>query len=256
MLTKREEKLLRGLAQRKVRQGTGRFLVEGVRATEDLLRSPLTASLIVHASAQADTERGRALLHLARGRGVRVVEVADADLARYADTQTPQGVLAVAELPRPGLDDLLAGAAAGVLAVLDAVQDPGNFGAIVRSAEALGAGGVVTLPGTVDPWNPKSVRSAMGSSFRVPVVASHWDDLGPWLRRNDFTILAAAADAAPLGEPVPRRAALVLGNEGAGISADTRAHADRSVGIPLRGRAESLNVVAAAAILLNELLRP
>jgi TrmH family RNA methyltransferase len=142
-----------------------------------------------------------------------------------------------------------------VVLVLDAVQDPGNLGTLARTAEALGAVGLVALPGTVDPWNPKSVRAAMGSTFRLPVVECGWDALAPWLAGRDVRTLAAVVGGEPLDEPRPRRAALVLGNEGAGVGDETRARAHRGVGIPLRGRAESLNVAAAGAILLHELLR-
>ena len=139
--------------------------------------------------------------------------------------------------------------------MLDAVQDPGNFGTLARTAEALGAAGLVALPGTVDPWNPKSVRAAMGSTFRLPVVEAGWDALAPWLAERGVATLAAVVGGEPLGNERPRRAALVLGNEGAGVGDETRARAHRAVGIPLRGRAESLNVAAAGAILLYELLR-
>ena len=180
-------------------------------------------------------------------------DASDAELRGFADTETPQGVLAVAEIPRRALGDLAA-ADGDVVLLLDAVQDPGNFGTLVRTAEALGAAAVVSLPGTVDAWNPKAVRAAMGSSFRVPLVDAGWDEAEPWLRAAGFRLLAAAGEGAPLGER-PARAALVLGNEGAGVGDETRRRADALVGIPLRGRAESLNVAAAGAILLHELLR-
>jgi TrmH family RNA methyltransferase len=163
-------------------------------------------------------------------------------------------VLAVAEIPRAGLDSISLAQEPAVVLVLDAVQDPGNFGTLVRTAEALGAAGVVVLPGTVDPWNPKSVRAAMGSSFRLPVVEADWDALEPWLRGHGAVTVASAVGAPP-PDSLPRRAALVLGNEGAGVSADTLRRAGLTLGIPLRGRAESLNVAAAGAILLHELLR-
>jgi TrmH family RNA methyltransferase len=94
----------------------------------------------------------------------------------------------------------------------------------------------------------------MGSSFRLPVVEADWDALEPWLREHGVVTVASAVGAPPPGS-LPRRAALVLGNEGAGVSADTLRRADLTLGIPLRGRAESLNVAAAGAILLHELLR-
>lgn len=254
MLTRREERLLRSLHQRKHREAERAFLVEGVRAVEDLLASPLPVRLCVCASSLEDTPRGAALREEAARRGVPVRQVPDAALRELAATETPQGVLAVAALPEGKMDDLRPSGSHAVLLVLDAVQDPGNFGTLVRTAEALGAGGVLALPGTVDPWNPKAVRAAMGSSFRLPVVSAGWEEAAPWLEREGFRVVASVVGAEPLREP-PERAALVVGNEGAGVSSDTLSRAHLRVGIPLRGRAESLNVASAAAILLHELLR-
>jgi len=255
VLTRREEKLVRSLAQRKNREAEGRFLVEGMRVVEDLLASELEVHLLLHTSSLEDTERGRTLLEAADARGVPLRRVEDKDLSALADTQTPQGVLAVARSPSADLADLEAGAERAVVLALDAVQDPGNFGTLARTAEALGAVGLLVLPGTVDPWNAKAVRSAMGASFRMPVVSAGWETASPWLEEHGFQILAADAGGEPIDGGLPARSVLVVGNEGAGLSVDTLGRADRTVGIPLRGRAESLNVAAAAAILLHELLR-
>jgi TrmH family RNA methyltransferase len=255
VLSRREERLLRSLRQRKTREAEGLFLVEGVRAVEDLAASALPVRFALAASTLGDAPRGRALLDVLAAKGVAVHQTTERELAALADTETPQGILAVAPIPRAGLDGLRVEAEPAVIVVLDAVQDPGNFGTLARTAEALGAVGLVALPGTVDPWNPKSVRAAMGSTFRLSVVPADWEALSPWLSSHGFATLAAAAGGEPLPEPRPTRAALVLGNEGAGISEDTRTRADRVVGIPIRGRAESLNVAAAGAILLYELLR-
>jgi len=254
MLTRREERLLRTLRQRRARQEEGLFLAEGVRTVEDLVASPLPVRFAVASSTLGDTPRGRGLVSAIEARGIAVHQVDERGFRGWADTETPQGVLAVAEIPRAGLAAIPLDADPAVLLVLDAVQDPGNFGTLVRTAEALGAAGVVALPGTVDPWNPKSVRAAMGSSFRLPVVEADWDALEPWLREHGVVTVASAVGAPP-PESLPRRAALVLGNEGAGVSADTLRRADVTLGIPLRGRAESLNVAAAGAILLHKLLR-
>jgi TrmH family RNA methyltransferase len=254
MLTRREERLLRTLRQRRAREEEGLFLAEGVRTVEDLVASPLRVRFAVASSTLGDTPRGRGLVSAIEARGITVHEVDERGFRDWSETETPQGVLAVAEIPRAGLAAIPLDADPAVLLVLDAVQDPGNFGTLVRTAEALGAAGVVALPGTVDPWNPKSVRAAMGSSFRLPVVEADWDVLEPWLREHGVVTVASAVGAPP-PESLPRRAALVLGNEGAGVSADTLRRADVTMGIPLRGRAESLNVAAAGAILLHELLR-
>jgi len=246
---------VRSLRQRKSRDAEGLFLAEGVRAVEDLLASALPLRLAVAASSLGDTPRGRALLQAVAAQGVPLRETDERALAALADTETPQGILAVAQIPSAGLDALRVDADPAILLVLDAVQDPGNLGTLARTAEALGAAGLVLLPGTVDPWNPKSVRAAMGSTFRLPVAQAGWDALAPWLAERGIEILAAVVGGEPLDEAPPRRAALVLGNEGAGVGDQTRARALRAVGIPLRGRAESLNVAAAGAILLYELLR-
>lgn len=254
VLTSREEKELRALRQRRARERSGRFLAEGVRVVEDLVDSPLAIHWTAIASSLDDSDRGRALIDAIHRAGVPCRTLSDPEFARLAVTEQPQGVLAVAEAPRWELDAIDRGADPRVVLVLDAVQDPGNFGTLVRSAEALGAIGVIALPGTVDPWNPKAIRSAVGSTFRLPIVAAAWDDAARWLRESGYRLLGAAGE----GGPVPAglaRVALIVGNEGAGLSRSVRSEVDALVGIPLRGRAESLNVGAAAAILLHELMR-
>ncbi|HEY0025716.1 MAG TPA: RNA methyltransferase [Longimicrobium sp.] len=255
MLSRREERLLRSLRLRKHREAEGLFVAEGVRAVEDLLlHSPLEVRFAAASSSLGDTPRGQSLAEAIHKRGIDLREVGDAALRELAGTGTPQGILAVAEIPPGGLGRIRVSGRTVVL-VLDAVQDPGNFGTLARTAEALGAAGVVALTGTVDPWNPKCVRAAMGSTFRLPVAEAGWEEAGAWLAEHGFRTLASAAGGDPVPRPAPARAALVVGNEGAGISGETRARADLVVGIPLRGRAESLNVAAAGAILLYELLR-
>lgn len=253
MLSTREDREIRALRHRKGRESAGRFLAEGVRVVEDLLASDLTPRLLVFSSALEDTDRGRSLVHCAEEAGVPVRRVTPDALKRLAATETPQGVLAVADVPERTLGGIR-GDGREVVLVLDAVQDPGNFGTLIRSAEALGAAGAIALPGTVDPWNPKAVRSAAGSVFRLPVVTESWDEARDWLQRERYRVLVAAAGGAPLSEP-GGRVALVVGNEGAGVSPDVLEGADGTVGIHIRGRAESLNVAAAAAILMYELTR-
>jgi RNA methyltransferase, TrmH family len=253
-LSKREEKLVRALRRRKDREASGRFLAEGIRSVEDLLTSELSVQLAVTASPVEDTPRGRELVRAIRERGIPHRRMEPAELSELAGTEAPQGVLAVGVVPAWSLDEVLATPGRRVVLVLDAVQDPGNLGTLARTAEALGAAGVLVLPGSVDPWNAKAVRAAMGATFRIPVIPVGRDEALDALRRHGYRVLASAVDGAPLGR-CPERAALVVGNEGAGVSVPTRREADAVVGIPLRGRAESLNVAAAAAILLHELLR-
>ena len=253
-VSEREEKQLRGLLRRKKRQEEGRFLVEGVRVVEDLLASSLRIDWILAASSLGDNERGGRLMEAIIDRALPLRTVADDAFQKLAATEHAQGVLAVAGIPEPDWAAVANASPDAVVLVLDAVQDPGNLGTLVRTAEALGATSVVSLPGTVDPWNPKSVRGAAGSLFRVPILPAEWAAARERLAAAGFRILAAEVGGDP-PSATRGRVALVMGNEGAGVSPEVRAEVDGTAGIPLRGRAESLNVAAAAAILLYELTR-
>ena len=191
------------------------------------------------------------LVERVRERGAKVEEVPARDLADLADTVTPQGVLSMARIPSADWTV----ASRGRILVLDAVQDPGNLGTLVRTAEALGLEAVVALRGTVDPWNPKAVRAAAGSAFRVPILAAEWEEANDRFRREDVVVWAADGAGAPFrrGDVAPRRLALVLGNEARGVSAPVLRAASRSVSVPMAGRVESLNVAVAGAILLDRL---
>lgn len=253
-LSARQAKLIRGLGRRRNRQASGLFLAEGVRVVEDLVHSGLRVRAVVVASSAEDDPRVAAVLARAAQHGAEIARALPHEVDALAGTDTPQGVLAVAKIPAASLDTLRLPPGGAHLLVLDAVQDPGNFGTLVRTAEALGAAAVVALPGTVDAWNAKSVRAAAGSSFRVPIVAAAWDELGPWLRERAVPVVVADAGGTPLPPGPWAASALVVGNEGGGPSAASLAAADHVAAIPLRGRAESLNVAAAAAILLHQLV--
>ncbi len=161
--------------------------------------------------------------------------------------------MAIAAVPAATLDTLELGA--GVrLVVLDGVQDPGNAGTIIRTAAALGATAVIGMPGTVDLWNAKVVRSSMGASFHLPLVAATWEDLASISRTRGVALWGADAAGTPIDSVTPpERLALVVGNEGAGLSADARERIDTVVALPIA--IESLNVAVAAGILLYQ-LRP
>jgi RNA methyltransferase, TrmH family len=253
-LTRAEERLVRALHARRRRAAHALFLAEGLRVAEDALDAGIVLRLAVVAPSLEDTPRGQSLrTRLERTTTVR--HVAEGVLARLAPTETPQGVLLVAETPATALGDLAPAGRALVL-VLDGVQDPGNFGTLVRAADAFAAAAVIALPGTVDPWNAKAVRAAAGSSFHVPIVQATHAEAGAWLKEAGFTILAADAAGTPVAGVARRaRTALIVGNEGVGLTRAAAALADERVAVPIAGRAESLNVGVAGGILLYELTR-
>jgi TrmH family RNA methyltransferase len=249
--------LIRDLHRARGRERRGLALAEGVRLVEEALASAIPLRGVVVSPGLEATTRGAALKADLAARGVRVEPVSESELQALADTEHPQGVVAVVEPRRWSLADLRPGAGTVVL-VLDAVQDPGNVGTMLRTAHALGAAGVVALKGTVDLTNPKVLRGSMGTSFRMPAVAASPEEFLAWAGEWGLEIWVAAAD----GEPPGRRAAaggrplaLVLGNEGAGTGAALQQAAHRRIGIPLAPGVESLNVAVAAGILLYELTR-
>lgn len=237
---------MRALRQRSQRAETGLFLAEGIRVVEELAGSGVVLRHAVVSPSIEDSQRGRALAAELAAR-VPVFHATEAELHGIADTDAPQGVIAAALIPEAALPDT----PPQRMLVLDGIQDPGNFGTLLRSAVAFGAGLVATLPGTVDPWNAKAVRAAAGSSFHVPVVGVEPEQLSEWCRSRGVAVWGAAMDGDPIrGAAMPDHVALVMGNEGAGIRAGTRAILDRTVALRMSGPAESLNVGVAGGILL------
>jgi len=247
--------LARDLRRRKARERDGLFVVEGIRAVEELLRSPLDVVGVLSSPRLPESPRGAELGTRMRERGWDIAAVDDKEFRSAAETDSPQGVLAMARIPSRSLQDLPSHSSLRLLA-LDAVQDPGNVGTIVRTAAALGADATVALPGTVDLWNAKVVRSAMGAHFHHPAFHATWEELGAFLRAGSVALWGADAQGEPIGViPAPVRLALAVGNEGSGLTPPVRAAADRIVSLPISGAVESLNVAVATGILLHELRR-
>jgi len=247
--------LARDLKRRKARERQQLFVCEGVRSIEELLRSPLTIRGALVAPQLHDIPRGVELERSLRTRNVELAEVSPRELASAAETESPQGVLAIAEVPSYSLAGLPDADTVRLL-VLDAVQDPGNVGTILRTAAALGVTATVALPGTVDLWNAKVVRSAMGAQFKHPAFSSSWNELDALRIERNLSFWVADALGTPVGDgAIPPRLALIVGNEGSGVSDAARERADRLVAIPISTTVESLNVAVATGILLHELRR-
>ena len=231
-------------------------VIEGRRLVEDALEAGaavvgLVAAADVASAAEPVIARALAL-------GVPVETLTQQEFDALADTETPSGLMAVVEWAPLALDRLGPPAGPGsLLLVLDAVQDPGNVGTMIRTAHALGAWATIALDGTADVRGPKVLRASMGSAFRHPVAEASWSAFFDFAVRHGIAILLAAQD----GEPADRRGrrpphgALVVGSEGHGVRADWSLHPHRRVGVPMRPGAESLNAAMAAGILLYELTR-
>ena len=230
---------------------------------EELLRSPLRVHGALHSPSSTDGERQSSLIAALRERGAPVDEVSEAEFASAADTETPQGILAIAEVPDLRLDEVSERLKDSfTMLVLDAIQDPGNVGTILRTAAALGAAATVALPGTVDLWNAKVVRSSMGAHFQHPALVCTWAELTSFLDGRGVAFWGTDASGEPLDEvlragasALPSRLAIAVGNEGGGLSTLTRQRADRMVALPVTTAVESLNVAVATGIILYGLRR-
>jgi TrmH family RNA methyltransferase len=245
--------LARDLGRRKAREKHSLFVAEGVRSVEELLRSGLKIRGALVAPQLLSAPRGLVLRKSLDESGVEVAEVSEKDFRSAAETESPQGVIAIGEIPAHSLDTLEVASMCRLL-LLDGVQDPGNVGTILRTAAALGATATIALPGTVDLWNAKVIRSSMGAQFAHPSLHASLNDALAFLERNRIELWAADAGGAPLdrGDASPRLA-IAVGNEGSGLSPGIRARARKTISLPIAARVESLNVAVAAGIILYEL---
>jgi RNA methyltransferase, TrmH family len=248
-LSRRRITEIASLSQRKYRRRYRQFVVEGERAVESAVFGSAVLSEVVHLT---DAPPGNELLaHLSRT-AVPVIPVEPAVFNRFSDVENAQGILAIAAIPDASVEDVLA--EPRVIA-LDALQDPGNVGTLIRTAAWFGIRGIVVGKGTADPYMAKAVRASMGGIFDVAIYEA--EDLASLLAdaaTRGFEVVAADMEGEPLSSWRPaERTVLVLGNEGAGLSDAVTMAVHRRITIP--GGAgegvESLNVAIAAGIMMN-----
>lgn len=241
------------LKQKKYRQQQGLFLAEGLRTVEEAVRYGRVKSIFYTA---IEDERTRSVLEEAAAKQVQLICVSEAVLKKIADTETPQGVIAVCEMGKFSVEDLLA--TGQMLLVLDRVGDPGNIGTMLRTADAAGLGGLVLLKGSADIYAPKTVRASMGSLFHLPVVSGVSEaEFVSSARKAGYELLVTCLDGADnlYKADLRGRLAFVMGNEANGVTESLLEVADKRVFIPMQGRAESLNVAMAAGVVMFEALR-
>jgi len=241
-------KSIRGLRRRAAREKSGLFLIEGSKLIAEAMRLRVTVKEIV--VSQTFLQSGLGAAHDADIKALAVVD--DREFAELSTMDTPEGIIAVAEMPHSRSERVFAGESPLVV-IADAIQDPGNLGTIMRTALAASVSGMIFARGTVDPFNPKVVRAASGALFSLPFIQDMpVADAITVCRANGLKVVVA--DSAG-GEPfwstdLSGPTALLFGNEGQGVDASVLAFADARVTIPMSAGCESLNVSVSAGIIM------
>lgn len=244
---------------RRVRDGReeGLIFIDGLRLAEEALKSAISVET-AFVEAEAQDARLQALVAQMAAQKVPVLTASRSVLDALADTVQSQGIILIAKRPAPDAGDLFRHRADLLLVGIDRVQDPGNMGTLLRTAEAAGAHGVLVLGGSVDVYSPKVLRSSMGSAFRLPVITEVTHERLVDLHQKHALHLTAAAGEGEMDydrydwrQPT----LLLLGNEGRGVSAQLMQACDTRLRIPMANGVESLNVAAAGAVMLFEASR-
>lgn len=250
MLTKAEQKHIRGLQQKKMRDREGLYLVEGVKSVEEALAMNAPLIRILIKGDLVRESRGGDVMSEAQRKGIQVDVVSDKELDAISSLTTPPGIVAIARIV--SRDFVIP---QGSVMCIDDVKDPGNMGTLLRTADWFGINDIIISSNSVDVYNPKVVQATMGSLFRLRIVQDQ--DLVACvtqLRKHDFAIIVTTLEqGSHTLEKISSPYALVLGNESEGVSRDLFHLATHRYTIPGSGRAESLNVAVAAGIVLHEL---
>lgn len=244
-------KQFKKLSDKKTRAESGLYLIEGERLTNDALEAGAPIDYIF--VDESHLARFEYFLSRAQKRAIDVFSVSETVIQTLCQTVSPQGIAAVLRQQEQVIDY----SRQGLIVALDCVQDPGNAGTIIRTAEAAGVMGVILSEGSVDKYNPKLVRATMGGIFRLPVIetGSLATEMSA-LKNSGYVVYAAHLDGKDfyLREKTDPKAILIIGNEANGIRPEITAMADRLFKLPIQGKAESLNAAVAAGIAIYDLL--
>jgi len=255
-------KLIRSLYMRKVRRETGLFVAEGASVLVAARDAGWKPAILVFLAGSATAGVARDLLVWAQAAGAECLQVSQAVLGKLAAKDNPQTMLAVFEQRWEGLPAPPAAESAHLWVVLEGVRDPGNLGTIIRTADAVGASGIVLIGASVDPYSREAVRATMGSIFSVPLVRATQEDGLKWIARWPGDVVGTRLDAKEDFRATTYRqpSLLLMGSEGPGLSSELSAACNRLVKIPMAGRLDSLNLAVATALMLYEMrkeqLRP
>ncbi|MBI3932967.1 MAG: RNA methyltransferase [Acidobacteria bacterium] len=256
VIRSRTNPLVRRLRTLKERGDSELALLEGVKLVEEAAEAGATLVEVAASPRALEAPRGRSVIEALRARGVAVRVLAEDVLASLSELETSQGILALAHRPTPDEEDLYRGTPLLLVAV--GIQNPGNLGGLLRSAEAAGATGAYLTRGCADPFSWKALRGSMGSAFRLPIVTGlEAREVVTRLRSRGVTLAATASAGGAPPEKADLRGpvAVLLGSEGSGLPEEIARVAGIRISIPMGGQVESLNVGVAAGVLLFEAAR-
>ena len=248
-------KALRGLRDKKHRKREGKFLAEGLRLLTDARQSGRLPEMLVMAERRDEHPLLSALIADVEAAAGEIVETSPEILSKITGKDNPQAVLGVfAEF-----DTRLAAldrSTAPIWLVAQALRDPGNLGTMLRTGDAVGAGGLILIDDCADPFSAEAVRASMGAVFTQGIAQAPWADFLAWLRQGEGQLVAASLrDAVPYrGAPYRTPCFILVGNESRGLPEEYEAACDLRVTMPMKGRADSLNAAVAAAVLAYEVL--
>lgn len=247
---------IKSLHLKKNRDAHGLYFVEGIRFVSEAIDNGQSIAKIIISEKLEGLNGGSELIEKVKGACSDISLVPEKLFREVSDTQTPQGILAVIKKNKYSFDKVITEGSSVV--ILDCLQDPGNAGTIIRTADAAGISAVLMSKGCVDLYSPKVLRSTMGSVFHIPIFEGlNITETIRVLKQNDYKVIASHLSGKNnyFQEDLTGRSAIIVGNEANGISDETAYMADSLVKIPMPGKAESLNASVAASIMIYEIVR-
>lgn len=248
-------KQVRALLKRSEREQTGLALIEGLRLVTEALQHPGVVEQLIIAPELLKSAHGQALVHAQEQKGLSCLSISAEAFQSFSLKDGPQGIAAVVSQRWEPLDQVRL-APGDCWVALEATQDPGNLGTILRTCDATGCGGAILLDHTTDPYDPTALRASMGAIFSQRLVKTNFQTLLDWKRQHDYPVVGTS-DAAALHyrkARYPSPVILLMGSERQGLSPEQQALCDLTISLPMRGSCDSLNVAVAAAVVLYEML--
>jgi TrmH family RNA methyltransferase len=243
-------KRIRGLRDKKERRAEGKFLAEGLRILAEARDSGVLPDVIAHAPKNGVHPLAAEIIAAAEAKGADIIETTPDILSKMSGKDNPQAILGVYRQPPTDLDAVDRDRAPLWL-VAQALRDPGNIGTMLRTGDAVGAGGLILIDDCADPFSVEAVRASMGAIFTQQIATARWDEFLPWLRGGQAQLVGTSlnTDTNYLDATYEQPCFLLIGNESHGLPADYEAACDLLVKIPMAGRADSLNAAVAAAVM-------